>query len=330
MSDVIDKVADTGAADTAAGKTDAPIVDAKAAGAVDAGKAADTTTGDKSAAVDALKAAVGATDAGADKSKSDATPTIPDNWRELAADGDESILKEIARYGSLKGVAKALVEAKAMIRSGKVTRAQPDVADAKAMAEWRKEQGIPEEASGYKIPEIKGHEWSDADKPVIASYFELAHAKGLPQAVLDANLEIYAKLQQDAQEQQHNFDVKQRQDAEDALRKDWAGGEYRQNMSLAKAWLERSGIGPDWAGARLPDGRTLASMPEFIRWASDMGRQNLDETTINGDAQAKATTRQAELREMQIKDPDKYWSKEIQAEERALIERELASKSAKR
>lgn len=254
----------------------------------------------------------------------------PESWREEMADGDDDLQKEAARYGSPKGILKALKEAKALIRSGQLKKAAPDPKDEKAVAEWRKEQGIPEAATDYKPPTIKGHEWTDEDKPVLATYFEMAHAKGLPQAVLDANLEIYANLQRDAVEKQFNFDKEARTNTEDDLRKDW-GPEYRANMTLAKrALADVPEVGDLWAEARLPDGRLLGSVPGFIRWASDLGRQaHGDAAFIEGDGKSRGSSRLTEIREMQTKEPDKYWSKEIQAEELDLLSRESKSKSAK-
>lgn len=320
MTEAIEKVAaDTVVADTAATTTTAAATTTETA--KEATAAADTSKATATAAT--TEKAAGATE--------EAKGTWPESWREEMAGGDEAVAKLINRYGSPKGIAKALLEKETLIRSGQVKKAAPDPKDEKAVAEWRKEQGIPEAATDYKPPTIKGHEWTDEDKPVLATYFEMAHAKGLPQAVLDANLEIYANLQRDAQEKQFNFDKEHRVNTEEDLRKDW-GPEFRANMTLAKrALADVPEVGDLWAEARLPDGRLLGSVPGFIRWASDLGRQaHGDAAFIEGDGKSRGSSRLTEIREMQTKEPDKYWSKEIQAEELDLLARESKSKSAKR
>ena len=40
---------------------------------------------------------------------------------------------------------------------------------------------VPEDANGYVLPEIEGHQWSEADAPVLESFFSHAHATGMPQ-----------------------------------------------------------------------------------------------------------------------------------------------------
>ena len=37
-------------------------------------------------------------------------------------------------------------------------------------AEWRKANGIPEKPEDYAVPEVKGYEWTEADKPLMGAF----------------------------------------------------------------------------------------------------------------------------------------------------------------
>jgi hypothetical protein len=95
---------------------------------------------------------------------------LPDDWRDIAAAGDDDTLKLLKRYGSISGVAKALKEAQATIRGGKLKTIMPDPKDEKAMAEWRKAEGIPPDPTGYKLPDEVVKRLTDEDKPILSSF----------------------------------------------------------------------------------------------------------------------------------------------------------------
>jgi hypothetical protein len=250
----------------------------------------------------------------------------PDDWRERVADGDDDLAKELSRYGSMKNVVKALREAKATIRSGKLTKPMPDASDEKAMAEWRKEQGIPDDPSGYKLPDTVTKALTDEDKPVLATFTEFAHKKGLPNSAVEVATEWYVSTMDQIAEQRAAADNEARESAEDALRKDWAHGEYKANLTLASRTIEGiPGVGKGWAEFRGPDGRRLGDNPEFIAWAADMGRNQFGDVTFaNGDSERKHTARREEIEKLMATDIHAYRSDpKIAAEYEAIIARDL-------
>lgn len=258
------------------------------------------------------------------KGKEPANSDWPDDWRDRLADGDEEIANAIKRYGSPKGVAKALKEAQALIRSGKIKRDMPDASDAKAVAEWRKEQGIPDDPAGYKLPEVVTKRITDADKPVLASFTEFAHAKGAPQAVVDIATEWYVNSLESMEAERIAADTAASEAAEDALRKDWAHGEYKANITLAKRFIENiPGIGADWSEARLPNGRRIGDMPEFVAWAADQGRSVFGDVAFaSPDAASRHTARKEEIEKIMKTDMDRYWSEGLDKEYATILERE--------
>ena len=85
----------------------------------------------------------------------DATKTAQgiwgDDWREKLAGGDEKKLARYSKYASPQALADALVNAQTLISKGEHKKALPVDATPEAMAEWRKNNGIPDKPENYKI-----------------------------------------------------------------------------------------------------------------------------------------------------------------------------------
>lgn len=251
---------------------------------------------------------------------------LPDDWREQASKGDEETLKLLKRYGSIAGVAKALVEARKMIGSGKPPVEMPDPKDEKAMVEWRKSQGIPEDPTGYEIPEPIQKRLVDEDKPLLSSFTEFAHKKNLTPAAVAATTEWYVEMSEAAAAKQMEEDKAAGESCEDTLRKDWAHSEYKGNITLAHRWVESvPGLGTDFAVARTPDGRRLVDNPEFIAWAADQARNKFGDLAFStSDAERKHTARKEEIEQIMKTDINAYREQGLAKEYEAILEKELA------
>lgn len=265
-----------------------------------------------------------------EKSKADEKPGLPDDWRETAAQGDEEILKQLKRYGSLSGVAKALVEAKKTLRSGKMKQEMPDPSDEKAMAEWRKSEGIPDDPSGYVLPEDVTKRLVDEDKPVLSAFTEYAHQNNARPESVELAARWYTDWQEQVAEQQNEADTIAKDATEDALRKDWSHAEYKTNMKLAQKFVSQvPGLGPDILGLRAPDGRMAGSIPEFILWAAEQGRAQWGDLAFaDGDAERKHTARKEEIEKIRDTDFDRYERDGLDKEYREILEKELSRKRA--
>lgn len=248
-----------------------------------------------------------------------------DDWRDQMAGGDEDVAKIIKRYGSPRGVAKALKDAQEMIRSGKLKRDAPDPNDEKAMAEWRKEQGIPDDPTGYKLPDPVSKRLTDEDKPILAAFTEFAHSKNAPQSVIDIATEWYVENAEKAATVQSEQDRAAEEEAEDALRKDWSHAEFKTNMALASRFIaDAPGIGENWSEYRGPDGRRLGDNPQFIAWAADMGRQQFGDVAFaTPDGERRHTARREEIEKIRDTDFDRYEAEGLDKELRKLIEKDL-------
>lgn len=262
-----------------------------------------------------------------DADKSD-KPGLPDDWREIASAGNEDRLKLAKRYTSMSGVLKALEEAQKVIRSGKVQMDKPDASDEKAMAEWRKAQGIPADPTGYKLREDVTSRLNDVDKPMLSSFTEFAHQEDLNPHGVEVATAWYVNMMESVREQQAEADKIARQTAEDALRKDWAGGEYRPNLTLAKRFADTiPGLGEEVLGVRAPDGRMLGDIPEFVAWAADMGKDRFGDLAFStSDAERKHIARKEEIEKIRNTDFERYEREGYDKEYRAIIEKDLARK----
>lgn len=257
-------------------------------------------------------------------------PALPDNWRELGLEAagfnkeqKDRAEKLISRYGSLGGVVKALLEKDDFIRSGKIKRDMPDPKDEKAMAEWRKEQGIPEKPEGYQLPEPLQKRLVDDDKPILSNFMERMHSKNwTPQQIQDG-VEWYADFQEQIAEQIAERDEQAKEEADNALRDNWSRDEYKGNLTLAKRFWDSTGI-EALSEARLPDGRKLGNVPEFIMFSSDKGRESFGDVVFSsGDAETKFNNRKAEIEKIRNTDFDRYEAEGLDREYRTIIEKEL-------
>lgn len=326
MTEAIAEIKDA-AADAAAGddkqNNDAAAAD-KAAGG-DKANDADADAGKADAAAgDAAKAG---NDAAADKGdgKDDKAAALPDNWRELAAGENKEQLALLKRYGSLQGVVKALQEKEAFIRSGKIKRDMPDPKDEKAMTEWRKEQGIPDSPEGYQLPEPVTKRLVDADKPILSSFTEFAHAKNAPPAFVEMAAEWYVDMSEKAEAAQLERDAAATEKADDELREAWSRDEYKGNLTLARRFMASAGeIGESWSEARLPDGRRLGDVPSFVQWASDQGRNTFGDVAFSsGDAETRHNNRRAEIEKIRDTDFERYENEGLNKELLELIDKDL-------
>lgn len=251
---------------------------------------------------------------------------LPDDWREIGAGGDEDTLKLLKRYGSLSGVAKALKEAQATIRSGKLKSTMPDPKDEKAMSEWRKAEGIPNDPTGYKLPEAVQKRLTDDDKPLLSNFTEYAHKKNARPDVVEIASEWYVEMQEAAAAKQIEDDTAASEETEDTLRKDWAHGEYKANLTIAKRFVESiPGVGENWSEARMPNGRRLGDIPAFVAWAADMGREKFGDVAFaTPDGESRHNSRKAEIEKIRDTDFNRYESEGLDKEYRKIIERDLA------
>lgn len=246
----------------------------------------------------------------------------PENWRELYAGTDEKLLKQIARYASPKAALDALIASKEKIRSGELSKKPGKDALPEELQAWREAQGIPEKAEGYleKLPQ--GLVVGEEDKELIGSFATEMHALDIPPAAVHKSIEWYYKTIDAQRQAEYDANRDALQSTQDALNAEY-GQDYRRNMNQVAGILKTlpGEAGEILSNARDSNGIAVLNNPDVVRglvqWAQQL---NPVATLIPGANNPKAIDgRLAEIREMQTKDPAKYWSKSIQDEELNLI-----------
>lgn len=323
-----------GGNDAGAGEGDKKQDDA---GAGDAGddKGGDDKGGDKSGADDkggnfldnVDKANDKTGDEAGDKPKDGDKASWPDDWRDQMAGDDKELRKALDRYPTPAAVAKANREAQVKLRSGKPADDEPmpdPEKEPEKAKEWRQSRGIPDDPTGYAVPDTVKNIVTDADKPRLAEFTEHMHKNNVPAAAVGPALEFYFQTQEAANTAIATADKADESDTEEALREEW-GPDYRANSTIAKRFAEEVTPGLNWFSARLPDGRVLGNVPEFAKALAEMGRERFGDVSLAGaDNTAKTMARKTELENLMRDDPDRYHADpKNSAEYQKIVDAEL-------
>lgn len=302
-------------------------------GAAGDDKGGDDKGGDKGG--DASSFLAGADDAAGDDDKKVVAPADwPEDWKAKIAGEDKDVAKLIERYKSPADVAKALREANKKIGSGKLAPSDEPMPDAEKepekAKEWRQARGIPDDPTGYEIPDTIKALITDADKPRLAEFTEHMHKSGVPKGAAASAMEFYFQMESQSREAISAADKGDAVETEEALRAEW-GSEFRSNVTLANRFSKEITPGIDWLAARLPDGRKLGSVPEFVKAMADLGSREYGDVAFAGsDNSNKTMARKEELEGMMANDPDRYFADPKLSQEYAKIMEAEEKRSNKR
>lgn len=162
------------------------------------------------------------------------------------------------------------------IASGQVRAPLPENPSAEQLAQYRKDNGIPETADGYlaNLPaEIKV---SDADKPIVGKYLEALHAQNLPPKVVHSLLQAREQILEGLIDQQQETDRTSKQEVEDTLRREWGDpANYTANINGIRSVLDSAPeeVKQAFMSARTPDGKPLFGTAEAVRWFAQLARE---------------------------------------------------------
>lgn len=335
----------------------------------------DADAGDPDADPEADAAAKAATDAADGDKDADDTDAVDDKgkkpdtaWRDeyakrqiarlekdlrgklLAKDFDkefkkrsDAIKSRLARYKTREDYMDAGWAAQERIQSGELNKAAKLPADAtpQEIAAYRKANNIPDKADAYEIPKVAGHEWTDADKPVLDVFKQAFHDLGLPQEAAGKLTTTYAQTMQKAivahEQAVNNLDKEGRASLEETLRADpdIGNAEYRPMITLVKrALADPEALPPDLVaaldGARGADGHLLLNKPAVMKHLGTLAVEHYGDTGMpNGDAAARVAgdaKRKAEIERVMGTD-DYYRDQAMQDEYQEILVREQTSKS---
>jgi len=251
----------------------------------------------------------------------------PEDWRVKMANGDEKLAKRLERFSSPDKVTQSWLAAEQKISSGEYKKGLDEGATEEQIAEWRKANGIPEDADGYKLPEDV--EWTDTDKELFGQLFAEMHATNASQAQVDSVVKAYTQIVENARAEQMEADKLYLQQSEDALRAK-LGDEYRSQMNLYKRVFEDAEgplpreISQHLVNARLEDGTRLINNPDFAQFMIEIGLNHYGEgALITGEQKVATESRMEEIQRVMKTDFQKYKSEGMDKEYAKLLERKM-------
>ena len=228
------------------------------------------------------------------------------------AKGDDKMLKRLERYASPQAMVDALIAAQNKISGGGLKAALPADATPEQLNEWRRDNGIPEKPTDYAVSLADGLTISDADKPVIDAFRDVAHKANLTQTQLDAVLNFNAQIEEQRLAERAVVELQQRDAGIEALRAEW-GSEYKLNLNLIDGFLATAptGVREQLLGARLADGTPLGNNVDVLRFLAATAREINPTATVTGSMGTGATEAiAAEMDSMKALMGDKksaYW-----------------------
>lgn len=249
----------------------------------------------------------------------------PEDWRERVAAAypqaeREKALKKIGRYQSLDNYLKRTNEIESDMLSGKLKRSLAENATESEIADYRKQNGVPDEATaeayGVKWPD--GYEPNEADKSDMSELLAKAHAAHLPPSVVQMFWGQYLGAQEKAQQQLYDAAVEKTTNQRAELKAEY-GRDYDRNVRLAKEHL-RGQIGAEEAdalvGLTLADGTKIGDHPAFVRFTVAQALSQADDMALATNSLTKPGQTVADAYKealgLRYTDPNKYNSKEHQ------------------
>jgi hypothetical protein len=249
--------------------------------------------------------------------------------RETLAGGDEALLKQLNRYKSPEAISKAFREARAAAQKKQSPFRLGENASEDEVKAYREALGIPENPGEYPVAFRDDFPAADVDKEMLPEFRNRMHKAGVDPKAASEALEFYQDLAiartQDAQ--RRAVETTKKTQAE--LRAEW-GGEFDGNIGAIRE-LMTAQLGADgfeqMMGLRLEDGTLLQDQAPFVKMLAQIATDYYGSNAIySGDVEATTKTvedKLADFDNMQMSDPDKYWSAPVQAEVKKLHEQKL-------
>lgn len=199
---------------------------------------------------------------------------FPEDWRAKLSGGDEKELKRLERFGSPNDVYKAYREMERKLSSGTIKQELPKNATSEQLAEWRKDNGIPEAPEGYDLTLPEGLVIGEDDKPLVEEFLKDMHAQNASPKEVKGALTSYYKLmeQQAIARQQADEDFKA--ESLGALQAEW-GADFRKNVNMVSNLL--STVDAETAAriqaSRTPEGHKFGDDPVMMKIMNQWARE---------------------------------------------------------
>lgn len=213
----------------------------------------------------ARAAAGGEEDAGTEAGR-EAAATWPEDWREQMAGGDEKALALAKRYASPQSIITALKSLRSRLDAGEFKKGLGADATEDEIKQFRKDNGIPDKADGYELPD--GLEIGEIDQPIVEGFLEMAHKGNYPPNQVKELVAWWYAAREEEAEQAHQNDERVKLANEDTLRSEW-GPEFRGNINGIKNYLRAStpeGFADRLFSARMGNGILFGNDVQALNW----------------------------------------------------------------
>lgn len=176
--------------------------------------------------------------------------------------------------------------------------------------------------------------FGEADKPMLDSFAQHAHANNWDQKTLNDAISWYGQFQERQLAEQAIKDEQFQTESQDALRDMWPGADYHRNVNAAKSLIaslpkEFQGI---FAHARTADGRVLGDHPVILSTLAQLAREVNPAASVvpagTQDAPKAIETELSQLRAM-MRDPASAYHKGPDAAKNQQRYRELLNTQEK-
>lgn len=196
---------------------------------------------------------------------------FPDDWRQKMAGDDVKLLKKLERYPSPKAFADEYKKLNDKVLGGEFRKVLGKDATPEEVAQWRKENGVPEKAEAYYDALGKDVSIPEEHKPVFDAFFEKIHPSNLSADQTKAVVSTYYELLENQKQQRQEADAAHLDKSTVALRQEW-GGEFTKNMTIVDSFLKTipTSVADSLIGGRGADGVLLKHNPEVVRWLSQL------------------------------------------------------------
>lgn len=248
-----------------------------------------------------------------------------EDWRVKLAGGDEKELKRLARFASEADVYKAYRELEKKKSSGELKNALPEKPTEEELAQWRKDNGIPESPEKYDLNFDNGLVIGENDKPYIDQFVAKMHGENATPSQLKAAISTYYEIVESQKQAIAEADVEFKDTSIEALREEW-GGDFKKNVNAVAGLLQSA---PDevkeiFDSARTLDGKIIGNHPEVVKWLARQAFEINPAMTVmpsSSDNPAASINDEIASIEKLISDRDnRYWKDEkTQARYRELL-----------
>lgn len=200
--------------------------------------------------------------------------SLPENASEDEKAEHAKLLTRLKRFNSPADAAKALREQDKLISSGALKKPLPKNATEAQIAEWRKENGIPEAPDQYDLGLPKDVALNEADQAMLAEWAAQAHAANAPPDLAKAGAQAYLKIREKVAQQMQEANATAKKATEDALRAEW-GQDYRTNIDGLESMLNHLGgeVAEALLNARTADGVQVLNHPAVVRALAGHARE---------------------------------------------------------